>query len=308
MTTGVDGGYSNTDNITRYRYIGEVPAAPGQPGYSPLQELMRAAWSRMTGAMGGRDWFKTGWADPKGRFGGSNGGYQTPSTPPTGGQGSTGTQAPPTEKRRYTPGEEPVPPTPPAGGGQTRPPSGSVVPEPREQPGPPQPGPPGYNPPRRYTPGEEPVPPTPPTGGGPTRPPSGSAVPEPGEQPGPPGYNPPRTQKPPEARNPQSTATTTPRRENAGGEWNPLDQGKGKQRSAEPGFGENVVDWGYGPGHAGKPPDTKDGVAEGDTWTSPDGKRWTYKGGKWTNADGGVWNGSSGPPVGGGSGGDDNNG
>lgn len=269
MSTGVGFGSSNQDNVTRYRYVGEVPSQPGQPGYSPLQELMKAVWSRMTGAMGGRDWFKTGWADPKGRFGGSGGGWQTPATPPTGGQGSTGTkaQAPPTEERRYTPGQTPGAPPPP-----------------KKAPAP------GF--------GEEPVTPAPPTGGGP----------KPGEQPGPPGYNPPRTQKPPDTRNPQSTATSTPRRENAGGEWNPLNQGKGKQRSAEPGFGENVVDWGYGPGHSGKPPDTKDGVAEGDTWTSPDGRRWTYTGGKWTNADGGVWNGNSGPPLGGGGGDDDDNG
>lgn len=270
MTTGVGGGYSNQDNVTRYRYVGEVPGQPGQPGYSPLQELMKAAWSRMTGAMGGRDWFRTGWADPKGRFGGSGGGWQTPATPPTGGQGSTGTKAPapPTEERRYTPGQTPGAPPPP-----------------KSAPAP------GF--------GEEPVTPAPPAGGGTTRPPSGSAVPEPGEQPGPPGYNPPRTQKPPDARNPQSTATTTPRRENAGGEWNPLEQGKGKQASAEPGFGENAVDWGRT--NDGKPPSTKDGAAEGDSWKSPDGKVYVLTGGIWTAHDGSTWPGSSGPAVGGGS-------
>ena len=238
MTTGLGGGYSNQDNVTRYRYVGEVPSQPGQPGYSPLQELMNAAWSRMTGAMGGRDWFKTGWADPKGRFGGSNGGYQAPSTPPT-----TGTKkpAPPTEERRYTPEQTPGAPPPP-----------KSAPAPSF--------------------GEEPVTPAPPTGGGPTRPPSGSAVPEPGEQPGPPGYNPPRTQKPPDQRNPQQKATA-------------------------PGFGENAVDWGQT--HDGKPPSTKDGAAEGDSWKDPDGKVYVLTGGIWTAHDGSTWSGSSSPPGGG---------
>jgi hypothetical protein len=280
MSTGVGGGYSNEQNVNRYRYVGEVPGQPGQPGYSPLQELMKAAWSRMTGAMGGRDWFKTGWAPPNGRAGG---GYRPPTTPPppTGGQGAGGTnaQAPPTEERRYTPGQTPSTPAP--------------------QPQPPRSAPaPGF--------GEEPVTPAQPGGGGTTRPPSGSAVPEPGEQPSPPGYTPPRTGRPPDERNPQSSATAAPRRENAGGEWDPLRQGQGGQQAAAPGFGENATDWGRT--RDGKPPSEKDGAAEGDSWKSPDGKVYVYKGGTWTAHDGSTWGGSSGPPVGGGSGGDNGNG
>lgn len=275
MAAKVGGGYSNQDNTTRYRYVGEVPGQPGQPGYSPLQELMKAAWSRMGGAMGARDWFKTGWADPKGKWGGSGGSWQTPTTPPPGGQGSTGTKAaaPPTEERRYTPGQTPGAP-----------------PVPRSAPAP------GF--------GEAPTP-APPGGTGGTRPPSGSAVPEPGEQPSPPGYNPPRTQRPPDERTPQMVEASTGRRENAGGEWNPL-TGDRQGKSASPGFGEKAVDWGRT--HDGKPPSEKDGAAEGDSWKSPDGKVYVYKGGTWTAHDGSTWSGSSGPPVGGGSGDDNGNG
>ena len=242
------GGYSNQDNVTRYRYLGEVPGQPGQPGYSPLQELMRAAWSRMGGAMGNRDWFRSGWSDPNGKWGGSGGSWQNPTTTSPGGQGSTGTKA------AAPPREEQVTPAVPPG----------TSPPPKSAPAP------GF--------GDAPTPAAP---GGVQNPPGG--VREPGETPGPPGYNPPKTGK--------------PVADNA----NPQQKGK-----AAPGFGENVVDWGRT--NDGKPPSTKDGAAEGDSWKSPDGKVYVLTGGVWTAHDGSTWSGSSGPAVGGGSGDDDNNG